>query len=642
MKLGRVEGFIDFSDMSGGIVNAYPPHSLESNQVADALNLLFEKRGCSRAPGYTGISFTALFAGPVRGFWEYLKQDGTTAYIVAAESKLWSVSFGAGTRTELAALSNDLECKAVNSYGKLWVVNGVDMYKIESNLSVYRIGLVAPTGFTQSGTAVAGTLAAGAYDTYAAYGRDVSGTLVLVSDPFHIGSVTVDGSHAIRIAATASTDPQVNKIVIYSTEAGGSTLYQFWVANNATGNIDITSNAQKNVSLLMYEQSAGNQVPAALTGIYPFDGRLIGRKASSNILYYTRKAQNVYDLEKWSTEFNIPTIPYNILSFHGINGHLYINTVGGFYVFVNGDLSAKPQQVILGVNTQLLYFPENNLATVKEYNGSLYGLTNDGVRIFDGQNFSPDLSKHVKPTIDTIMHGSTDFMPCAAIYRRPGKRTEYRISYRDKELSLACQNRQIVLNLDKLQILNASSSVAPWEIWSPGFSHAITTISGLLYVAQSSDNASVIATESGNSDTYTLDENANFLSVQTAKTISCATRTVADELTGQYIWFKEYHLAKLMANISCNLRITDKDNYFEPYSIIKTGGNKALIVKDAGSDLFLPFVLPVDNPSQGLQKFSLDAKGTSVSLSFSQTAIDDNFFIYILQLYTMIERNMFT
>jgi hypothetical protein len=65
-------------------------------------------------------------------------------------------------------------------------------------------------------------------------------------------------------------------------------------------------------------------------------------------------------------------------------------------------------------------------------------------------------------------------------------------------------------------------------------------------------------------------------------------------------------------------------------------------VTDTDPELILPFILTADNPQQGKQKFSPDIKGNSVSLELNQIAIDDNFFFYVLQLYVIVERNMFT
>jgi hypothetical protein len=651
LQIGRQNKVIDFSDMTGGVVNAFPPHSLDENQVADALNLIFEKRGCTRAPGMVGISVAALFAGPIRGFWSMLKSDGTESYIVAAELKLWSVDLSAGTRTQIGTLSNDNECRGVVTWGKLWIVNGTDAFKVESDLSVKRIGIVAPTGWTASGTAVAGTLPAGAYDAYGCYARKISGTIVLYSAPFHITSspVTVDGNHAMRFAVTASTDTQVTDIVIWMTAAGGSTLYYYWDAANTTGNIDVINETQKNVALLMYELAAGNQLPSALAGIYAFNGRLLGWKANDNDLKYTLQAQNVYDLEKWSTEFHIPTIPYNIVSCHTVGSNLYVNTVGGFYVFENGDLSAKPLPVTQGAQTPILYFPLVNVGTIVEHNGKLFGLTNDGWRSFDGTNFSVDLSQRIKPIMDTIALTAANFPPRAVIYRRPGKRTEYRLSYQDNTIGTTCHNRQIVLNMDRLTIItnqfqqaSPTQFSAPWEIWSPGFSHAIVTNEGKIYFGQSSASAGVIASEYGKGDKYVLNSAGVYLSDLIAKAMLLKTRTEIDELAGQNIIFTMYYLCRLMADIAGKIWITDQDNYFEGIDIKKTGGSAPDIVTDTNPQLILPFILTADNPQQGKQKFSPDIKGNSVFVELSQTALDDNFALNVLQLYVILERNLFT
>jgi hypothetical protein len=326
-----------------------------------------------------------------------------------------------------------------------------------------------------------------------------------------------------------------------------------------------------------------------------------------------------------------------------------VNTVGGMYVFPSGDLSAKPLPVTQGAQTPILYYPLANIGTVVEHNGKLFGVTNDGFRSFDGTEFSIDLSQRIKPIMDLMAASAGNFPPKAIIYRRSGKRTEYRLSYNDNTVGVNCHNRQIVLNMDRLTIItnqfqqaSPTQFSAPWEIWSPGFSHALVTSAGQIYFGQSSANAGVIATETGKGDQYTLDEQGTFLDALTAKPAILKTRVEIDELAGQNLWFKLYYLCRLMADIGGKIWIADQDNYFEGIDIKKTGGSVPNIVTDADPQLILPFILTADNPQGGFQKFSPDIKGNSVSLELSQVALDDNFFLYVMQLYVNVERNTFT
>ena len=652
-------GPIEFSDMTGGIVTAFPPHSLKDNEVADAMNALFEKRGFSKWPGYLGIAATALFPGPVRGSFVYKKTDGTEAYIVVSSRHVYSIDLVAGTKTDLGTLAADTECFAVNYFGKLWIVNGTDAVKIENNLAMYRIGIVPPAGFTLgAANAIAGTFSAGAYDVDLTYTRQISGTNVLDSAPFHAGSVTLDGSHGIRIVTTASADPQVTHITAWITDAGEtSTYYYMGITANATGNFDIANANNKSTSLLMYEQVASNQVPSSLAGIYSFGGRLWGLKANDNQAYYCQMAQNVYDLEKWATAFHIPTIPFTIYSYHGIGSDLYANTAGGMYRIPNGDTTAKPQPVTQGAvtNTQLFNFPKSNVKSVVEYNNGLFGMTNDGFRVFDGNSFSIDLTKNIKPQIDIMMASAANFPPAGIIYRRSGKRTEYHVSYNDASISTTNHNRKLVVNVDKLVFNNYFNKdyvtendrfEAPWEFVQGGFSHAFVTAANNLYLAQDTATAGTIVREAGTTDNYCIDETGAFITVAVPRNVFVKTRTIINELAGIDVWQRIYALAQCGSPIQGQLVIPDQYQYMTGYEFASTGGASPPILDVTPVVLddptTTPFVLPADNPLTEFKKMPAKAKGNAMYLVLTQIADDYRFFLFALQAYCYHEKNAFT
>ena len=639
----KLVGPINFGDVSGGVATAYPAHSINDNQVADSLNALFEKRGFSKWPGYKGVSVAALFTKPIRGQFLYKKTDGTEVHIVVSDQKIYSVDVTAGTKTLLAAITADTECVAVNYYGKLWIVNGTDAVKIENDLSVYRIGIVAPTALTLgAANAIAGTFAAGTYDVYGTYTRQIAGTNVLDSAPFHIGSITLDGSHGIRIVKAASTDPQVTHITAWITDADDTgTYYYYGTSANTAGNFDITSAASKVSSLLLYQEAASNQIPASLTYIYAYAGRMWGLKASDNRLYYSQYMQNAYDLEKWATQYYIPTIPHTIYSIHGIGGDLSLNTVGGMYRLAKGDTTAKPEPVV----SERLYFPKNNVASVCEYNDALYGVTNDGFRIFNGTAFSIDLSKHIKPQIDILTRNSTNFPPHAVIFRRSGRRTEYQVSYNDDSISTSCHNRKLVLNMDKITVSDNTSYLAPWEIVQGGFKKAVVTADNALYVAQSLADAGIVAGETGTTDIGCLDDTGAFLTVATPRQIYVRTRTLINELAGTDTWKRIYILTQLSVAATLRLVIPDRFQYMTEFMFESTGGAD-LPILDGDPPVVLddnafPFVLPADNPLSMFDKMPIKAKGNALYLEVLQTADDRKFFMFEIQAYGFHDKHAF-
>jgi hypothetical protein len=640
MQVGRKEiGPINFADMTGGVATAYPAHAIADNQVFDTLNAVFEKYGCSRAPGYVGIKTTALFTTPLRGWFVFKLPSGAEVYLAVTDHKLYTVNLVTGAIANIYTLTADTECFGVNYGGKFWIVNGTDQIKVESATVAYRIGIVAPVGFTASATGT-GTVPAGVHKIFATYTRKVNGTSVLESAPFYVGAVTSSGTDLIRIAVTASTDPQVTNVTFWITDAGGADYYYYGQTTNTTGNFDISSDAAKNVGLLIYEQAAGNQLPPSLTTIYAFAGRLWGTKVNNSDFNYSILSQNVYDLERWPTENHIPTIPFVALSFFGVGSDLYINTVGGPYRLPNADTTAKPAAVIQGAgNNRILFFPKTMLKTVQEYNDIVYGFTNDGFRSFDGAHFSIDLSKHIKPQVDAIMNGTGDYNPVAVVFRRSGKRTEYQVSYRDVSISTNCHNRSMTLNLDAIVVQDNLNYNAPWEFWSPGFGGGITTSAGLLFVAQFTSTSGTIAQQIGVSQMSCFDESGTFVNVVTAKRFYVRGKTRITELAGIDLWQRIYFLATLSNDCTVSLLITEESNIQIDKNMKKGGGEP--IILDGPKPIVLPFILPAENPINAFVKMPMQAKGNSVTILLDQTADDEKLFIYKLELYGTHERNIY-
>jgi hypothetical protein len=629
---GRKNVELSFSDMSGGVANAYPPHSIADNQLADAFNIICEKKGCSRAPGLSAISTAALFDTELRGWFIYRKLDGTEIYIAVSDKKIYSVSLTAGTKTQIGTLSADTECTAVNSNGKLWIVNGTDAVKIESTLAVYRIGIAAPTGFTATNTGT-GTLAAGAYKVAVSYTRKISGTAVLHSAPQIVSTVTVSGSELIRIATTASLDPQVTHITAWLTDAAGSVYYYYGDTTNATGNFDIANATNKNANLVMYEQAAGNQLPLSLTKIYSYDGRLWGLKADSNEIYYTLRAQNVYDLEKWPTENHIPTIPTTVYSLHAVKGDLHVNTPLGMFIIQNFDTTAKPLPVLNDAQGfgQILYFLKDQ--KLAEHNGLVFGVTNDGFRFYDGEKFSIDISQHIKPWMDKVSENADDFPAHAIVLRRAGKRTELQLSYNNNEISVTNHNETLVLNIDTLSVTDAQNYNASWEKWSNGYKAAIVTNTNILVVAQCLNTASVIAIQTGSADINAISEEGAYVLGQKNRRVFMRSRTTIQALIGYDVWKEIYWLAKLQSKCTGKVVIADRFDIESDVYLQEVEGLNNQPVIDGTPPLILDFVLPEDSIAANRAGLCDYMAGNSVYIEIAQANDDPTFFIYALELY---------
>jgi hypothetical protein len=448
--MGAKPEFIDFSNMSGGKNNAFPPHAIAKNQLVDSINLIHEKIGCTRAPGYFGISAAALFSAPIRGEFAYKHYNGTETLIVVSDRKVYSIDLTAGTKTQIGTLTGDGECYAVNAIGKLWIVNGTDFVKVEDDLSVYTVGLPTPIG-TSAVAKAGGTLANGIYGCYCGYARKTAGGLYLYGLPFSLGAVTLGaGNNTITFTIPDSTDPQVTHKIAWMTEAGGSVHYYFGEATNATAAFDVTSDANELTSVRMDIEAATNiALPVAPAGIFYFNDRLHVWGANGQTVYLSMIADiNPFSFERFPAG-NFRTLANTISSIFNVGEDLFINTVGlGLTKIPYGDMTAVTKRSQQNNWFRPCKTPMGK-SYVEFYKSVVWGWTNDGIRHFDGSTFSDDLSFNIKPDIEKAVIGSnSSFIPSMIVYRRQGKRTELRFSFRDTQVSSIINNTQLVFNLD--------------------------------------------------------------------------------------------------------------------------------------------------------------------------------------------------
>jgi hypothetical protein len=715
--------FIDASDMTGGLANAYPPHSIADKQVADILNALIEEKGFTRSSGYKGYQPTPIFTGTpsstITGLFHWIVPNGKEIFIVVANrGKVYQATFDndAGTvslSAPLYDLDDDSQCTATNAFGKLWICCGTKSVKLEyyANVPVlddpvnpvildqnfnlteneqeyikaYQVGINRPTqGWVM--TAVdqlfgnipvldsvtapmildtpsaqlpfVGTLPAGTYQIMVSYARRVGGSIVLYSEPTDLGSVDVAAGQVIKIEATASTDPQVTEIVVWVCEPNGATYYFYGSAPNTTDTITIIGSSGKNVFLLMSIEAAPNQLPPALSGWLSFDGRIFAWQKGNNNLYYSMQAQNVFDLERWSTAFYIPTIPFSILSLHVCANNLYVNTVAGLYVITDGDVTAKPVAVTATttVNSRQIYFQFPD--TICEYTGLLIGLTNDGFRIFDGTRFTNDLSRDIKPLISTVMqmamNNGLSCQPAGTVYRRDMKRTEYQLSYCDG--TAQTQNMRLAVNLDALlkslgTNLNAgftmTSAGVAWELNQGGFYRSVIADDNTLILAQNRNAGretpeATIVSENGVADQYCFTWNGDFAGEVRPKECRVNTKAFTSGLWGLDFYQRVYILAT--ANIGFDVNMVLLDNGAAEMKKVQIIGKRNVPVLDS-SDMPMildQIVLPDTTPRSYCIKMPANAKSNQMQLVFSQTANDPFFEVYNIEIYGQHEVNLFT
>jgi hypothetical protein len=635
---------IDFSDMSGGKNSAFPCHALAEDQVADTLNLLHEAIGVSRAPGYLGIQSTAFFDSTCEGQFTYKKDDGTEVMICVSNKRVYSVNPLASSKTQIGTLTSAGKCYAINAGGKLWIVNGVDFVKVENDLNVYRVQIAAPASGTATPKA-GGTLADGVSGCYVAYARKNAAGQYLYSMPFSLGNVTLGtGNNTITIAAPDSTDPQVTHKVAFLTDAGGAVPYYYGEAANSVASFDISSAANRNAGStgFLSTVSAANQIlPITPNAIATFDDKIFVWDIGGRNIYWSLKTDvNPFDMERFLAE-NFRSLSYTIDSIFSIGVDLFFNHIGnGVSVALSGDMSS----VIKFVQRDLWYLdcdtPEGK-SNVILYKGTAFGLTNDGFRFFDGQQFSNDVSFHIKPDVDHIYAGISGATPNAIIYRRPGKRTEYRFCYRNIDYGVQGNNDQRIFNMDfyfsqQMQMtpqgMVSGNRKETWECWENGFA-GMVILNGAWYGFQNGAADAQIVSENSVVDLYCYDRTGAFLATEFLKQAYGLTRTFIDDLDAISVWGAVYTLATYGGIINGNVILFDAGNSKFPFSFTGIATKQAILPSEAsGQGLEIPFTMNPQFPVSSNDPGVWDARGNSVAIEFSQTDKDESFFIYKIQL----------
>jgi hypothetical protein len=625
---------LDFSDMSGGKNSAFPRHALAKNQVSDTLNAIHHTIGTSRAPGYSGLVNTAMFSKPIRGQFKYIKDDGTEIAIVISDKKINVVTLADGSLTEIGSglITADTQCYAVNAAGKLWIVNGTDFVKIESETTAYRVQIIAPASGTV--TAIAGgTLPDGVYGCYAAYARKNAAGQYFYSLPRSLGNVTLGtGSNTIRIAIPNSADTQVTHKVAFITDASGTVQYYYGEATNAIASFDITSAVNRNASILMSVVSAANQIlPITPNAIQTFDDKLFVWDINDRTIYWSLKTDvNPFDMERFLAQ-NFRTLSYTVNAIFPVGEDLFFNHMGnGISKAISGDMSS----IIKLVNHDFWYLDcitSHGKGNVEYFKGMAIGLTNDGFRFFDGSTFSEDLSFQIKPDVDSIYAGiSTSFLPSAIVYRRANKRTEFRFSYRNLDYGTTNNNDQRVFNLDFY--FDPVSSKKTWECWENGF-YGMMVIAGQWYGTQSLSTGSHVVRESGVSDIYCYDRTGTFQAVTFKKQLYILSRTVIDDLDAIFIAGPVYTLATSAGLIDGNFIFFDQNNAKFPFQFSGISPQLAILPSEiSGGGLEIPFTMNPQYPVSMCDPLTFEARGNSIAIEISQVEDDTEFFLYKISL----------
>jgi hypothetical protein len=297
---------------------------------------------------------------------------------------------------------------------------------------------------------------------------------------------------------------------------------------------------------------------------------------------------------------------------------------------IAGDMTSIIKFVVSGLWFIDTKTPQGR-SNVDFYKGIAWGFTNNGFRYFDGTNISDDLSFHIKPDLDPVYRDiNSGFLPCAIVNRRAGKRTEFRFSYRNSAIGALMQNTQLVFNLD--YYTDSNYSLKTWEVWENGFNGACL-LNDTLYMTQSvSGTGSQICNDIGVADLNAFSYDGTFKTTEKLRQIYILTRTETLDMDTINIYGRIDIMATFAGTISGNMILLDKDNTKKPFLFINTASGKGVLPSESsGLGLELPFIMSPNYPKTLSQKMPFDARGKSILIEISQTADDENFFLYKFQ-----------
>lgn len=620
----RGQGFIElnFSNFSLGLNSKESQFGIKDGQAyIGSINAIFNAVGFKRAPGFFGLAETPPFTTYCKGLDTYSMADGTQRLMGVSDGKLYEVDVSNGGKTERYNITGTGEAYGTTAYNKYFVANNTGSCFVE-NQTGYQIGITPPAACTVA-AAAGGSLPVGTYTIYVGYAVKVSGTNVLYSQGFQTANVTLTaGSQTIAFSNFAnSSNTRVNNKVVWMAgpNDSGTVFFYHETGDNTTTSFNVSSAALYNSALTYMVWGLPSKVPPVLTGMFFHDDRIFGWK--NNILHASMKAfssSSSYDLERWPDIYY--ELPYQILSLFAIGTDLYINTNMGILRLKDADLESKYEIV-----TKRLFFKyvrtvaKLDDTTGNEKESPLIGLTNDGVRIFSESGFSIDLSKDIKNYIQIAMNDATStFQPCGFVCRS-NARSEYRLSFRDTDVNVSSNNRQLILNLDTLTIQSNTEYIAAWELWSVGFTHACIFANNIVYMAQSLNGNSQVMVENVDttSDKWVYTD-STYVTVLTAKRCCVISKAVIIDIASRIRLTQARVLAQLNAEASLTMKMGDEFEILSKKAIPSTGGEVALF----DEALFDEAVFSSEQPIITVMKLRENLKGSSCFIIYEQTAED--------------------
>jgi hypothetical protein len=629
LEAKKKEIVIQYADVSGGCNSIEYPTLFQPNQVHDSsIGYILRKSGITKYPGAQGLSAATTFDDYLRAMFLHRQFAGTESLYALSDGNLSLVDTTDGSLTTKYAMGGPTsKGVATDAYGKKWVCNGTSTVKIEGT-TAYQVGLTAPTGATAAASAGAG-LSDGEYGVYVSYARKVSGVNKLYSQGQLIASVTLGGgNNQITVTMANSGDAQVNNKVVWIKSPAEVVHYFFHeTGDNTTTSIVISGTTAKLTSTIYEFNAADNGNPPAITYIFAFAGRLWGIK--DNIIYYSDMGEfSEYDLEVWrAASYRITQ--YKLTGIFSVGQNLYFNTDNGILLLQNGDVN------------QMLYLIETRwhfqfIETVSAWNNGVIGVTNQGVRIFDGMQFSQyDLAYPIREKLERIYSESANFSPCGFVYRREN-RDEYHLMWQDNTFTSTVNNEHAILNLSSIIWQDVNAYQLAWEFQPISGNFAAISSDNTIYIGQTHETASKIYKEN-NSTAYNnncYNAEGELLAVDTALETSLRTREFLYD-TSAVMWLRKFYVYA-QNDFPFTIQIfsgEDIDQYTTEITIPASGEQSArydAAIYDAAR-------YPIDGAETTRKKLPTDFKARSIYVIIKQSADDIRFKLMQLNIFATVE-----
>lgn len=321
----------------------------------------------------------------------------------------------------------------LNYKDDIYYSNGVDPGHVWDGTTERLWGIVAPTTAPTFAADSGGGLT-GVYQYCYTYFSSTTGAESAIS-PFSAAHTVVAATINLT-GLTASTDPQVDKLRVYRTTAGGALfllletamagIYSYTLNNGTTTYADNTGD----VDLGTFEAPLFNDPPGLFVGIEEWDGRIWGfaknstQVAYSNDEFLTPAGQGI----PWESFGAENFIDFNLKVF-GIKkspnfNELWIHTSGGIYAITRTGIADDPYQPQIRNSS---WFATSHYSIINIYNDQWFLTSTKKWMSVDSSGYVSYQSYPIEPTL--LLANPTRLKYTQAVHYRSNSKNQFRAVY---------------------------------------------------------------------------------------------------------------------------------------------------------------------------------------------------------------------